>query len=116
MWKKTFLALAVAATFVGAGAFFAPTPADAQPMYRHQPHQWGGGYAQPRYYGDPPRNHWRHHQPRWGYRSGWVAPPGVATYGYGYGSYGECRTVMKRSRVWTDDGWRRIWRRVRVCD
>ncbi len=111
MWKKTFLALAVAATFVGAGAFFTAAPAEAQP-YQRPPHHWGGGPG-PRVYGDPPRHRWDH-GPRWGHRGGWVAPPGIVTYGYR--SYGECRTVMKRSRVWTDDGWRRIWRRVRVCD
>lgn len=130
MWKKTILALATVAALAGFGSLFESAPAAAQGMHRPPPrmqtmrmHAPRPMIARPMHWrGDrpvrPPYRHW--HGPRhrawygwgygWGYRP-WAPPPGV----YGYYTQSTCRVVWRKVRVWTDDGWRRRWRKVRYC-
>jgi len=138
MWKKTLLALATVVALAGFGTVAEPTPAAAAPGVHRMPHA-GVGMARPRggvVMARPrvvaaPAHRWhrgpgigvrhpgyRHHHRGWrggwygGYwygGTGWYYPPGV------YTAYSNCWIVRKKVRVWTDDGWRRRWRKVRYC-
>mgnify|MGYP001766379731 CR=1 FL=1 len=132
MWKKTLLALAAVAALTGFGLAVESTPAAAQGMYR-PPRAHAVPMRAPRpmiarpmhrpgsHIVRPPHRHWHGPRHRWygggwgygyGYRyRGWATPPGV----YGYYAYPACHVEWRKVRVWTDDGWRRRWRKVRIC-
>jgi hypothetical protein len=126
MWKKTLLALATVAALAGFGAISGDARAAGahrpMPPRMHAPGPRIGAVprVRPGYYAHTPRAGW-HHPRRWHGRRSWGgwAGPGLLFYPPGvygaYGDYTECRIVRKRVRVWTDDGWRRRWRRVRYC-